>query len=311
MKYNVLFVGALMKDTNEIWGGTIATATAYYKSFSNHEKYNIIFISRSEIKTIEDFKKIINKYDYDILHVDDTRILNLIYSSNIKPDVIGPITRSPIKTYGGNWNSDYDSDYFYSSKIIRLNKSEEYLKNGEIDFTDKIFYINHGIDTNFLLPSNKEKNIILWAGDKNRTAKGYDMWLKIQENIELPNGYEYMTLSGYNVEDYWELLNNTKILINTSLYETFCCAMFEAKSKAIPSIYRKNLHNGRHLDGRIQVEYTVDGYKEEILKLLIDETYYKIESEKSREYTINNFSLKRMSETYCDVYDLILKEKIK
>jgi hypothetical protein len=85
--------------------------------------------------------------------------------------------------------------------------------------------------------------------------------------------------------------------------------MFEAKSKAIPSIYKINLHNGRHLDGRIQVEYSVDGYADEIFKLLTDDEYYMNEAILSRKYTVDNFSLEMMRKTYSNVYDLVIKEK--
>ena len=312
IRYNVLFIGALFRNTNEVWGGTVATSYAYKKAFENNEKYNIIFIPRTEIKTGDDYQKVISQYLHDILHVDDTRILNLIYNAGFStPDVIGPITRSPIKTYGGDWKTDYTEEYFYNSKIIRLNRSEEHLSGGKIDYTNKITYINHGIDIDVLIPSIKEKKIVLWAGDKERKAKGYGMWEEIQDKIKLPDGYEYMTLSKYTIDEYWKLLDNVKIIVNTSLNESFCCAMFEAKSKAIPSIYKKNLHNGRHLDGRIQVEYDANAYGQEILKLLTNEEYYKQEAEQSRKYTVDNFSLRRMAETYSEVYDLVLKEKNK
>ena len=298
-----------MKDFNSIWGGSIATVYTYLKSFENSDKYNVIHIPKNTIKSINDVREVLNNYKYDIFHVDDTAILSLLYNNNISPDVIGPITRSPIKTYNKTWKSDYTKEYFYKSKVIRLNRSEEYLENGKIDYTDKIFFINHGIDTDFLSPNNDlEKKLILWAGDSNRTAKGYDMWLKIQDMI-LPNNYEFRTLTSYQIKDYWKLLDSTKILVNTSLYETFCNALFEAKSKSIPSIYRKNLHNNRHLDCRIQVEYNAEDYKNEILKLLIDEDYYEKESNFSRNYTVDNFSLSRMRDTYSEVYDLIIKEK--
>lgn len=309
IKYKILYIGAIFKNTNEVWGGSVATNYVFKKSFLNHDKYEIIFIKRTEIKNIEDFLRISENNKHDILHVDDVRILTLLFNNDISPDIIGPIVRSPIKIYG-DWKSEYTEDYFYKSKIIRLNRSEEYLGNGKIDYTDKIIYINHGIDTNLLYPSeNKNKKYILWAGDKNRKAKGYEMWVEIQEKTLLPNNYEFKTLTNYAIEDYWNILNDTKILINTSLNESFCCAMFEAKSKGIPTIYKKNLHNGRHLDGRIQVDYNADSYNNEIIKLLSDNDYYEQESKLSRTYTIENFSLSKMAETYSSVYDLILKEK--
>lgn len=308
-KYKILLIGGKLKPFNEIWGGTVATTYALIKSFNSHPKYEISLIQSNTIKNVNDIIYIIKSIQHDILHIDDSHILELLYNENIKPDIIGPISRSPIKKYT-DWRPMYTKEYFYNSKVIRLNKSEEYTNN--IDYTDKIIYINHGIDTELLLPNNKKhKKYILWAGDKNRSIKGYDMWLSIQEKLILPESYEFKTLYSYNIEDYWNILDETKILINTSLYETFCNAMFEAKSKGIPTIYKKNLHNGRHIDGRIQVNYNYDSYNSEIIKLLNDDDYYEKECKLSRQYTVENFSLSKMAESYSFVYDLILNEKFK
>jgi hypothetical protein len=179
MKYNVLFIGCKPKGLDEIWGGSVATAYAYLKSFENSDKYNIIPVARDGIKTYDIIKSVLNKFEYDILHVDETSILNLMYNGGFEvPDVIGPVTRSPIKTYGKTWKSDYTEEYFYKAKVIRLNRSEEWLYKGRLDYTDKVHFINHGIHTELLKPSNnKNKNLILWAGDSERGAKGYEMWL--------------------------------------------------------------------------------------------------------------------------------------
>lgn len=310
-KYNVLFIGAPVKNYNNKWGGSIATVSVFLKSFKNDNKYKINHIIRNKINDIEDIDNLLNENKYDILHIDDTRITELFYKRNINPDVIGPITRSPIKKYGNNWKSIYDENFFYKNFVIRLNKNEEYIKGGKIDYTDKIIYVNHGIDTEYLKPSKNKKNIILWAGDKNRKAKGYDMWLKIKNKINIPKDYKLITLTDYKIKDYWEILNNTKIIVNTSINESFCNAMFEAKSKSIPSIYKKNLHNGRHLDCRIQVEYNENNYIEEIIKLLNNDNYYNKESILSRKYTVENFSLDCMLNSYKKVYDLIINKKYK
>lgn len=299
---NILFLGGLIKDADKKWGGTIATTTAFLKSFENHPKYNIIFVPRTQTKDIDSIKKILEETEYDILHVDDTNTIAKMYEAGIQPDVIGPITRSPIKKYG-NWVAPYTSEFFYNSKIIRLNQSEE--KTGDFDYTHRIHFINHGIDTDNLVPFDKQKKYVLWAGDKKRYAKGFPMWEEILENVTLPSGFEFLTLSDYNVEDYWKILDETKILVNTSLYESFCAAMFEAKSKGIPSIYRKNLHNGRHLDGKIQVDYNWQSYGIAINDLLLNEELWRVEAIESREYTVNNFSLKKMAESYSRIYDTI------
>jgi len=310
-KIKVLFIGAHIAGFNRKWGGTLATNYAFLQSFKNHPKYEIIYHDRRTIHDASTLKQVLSQYEYDILHIDDTRLMQIMFHAGVHPDVIGPVTRSPVKHYNkGNWDAEYTADFFYQSEVIRLNKSEEYCQNGEIDFTDKIIFVSHGIDTNMLSPvENPNRKFVLWAGDANRFAKNIELWEDIVKNTTLPKGYQFKTLTGYKVEDYWKILDNTKILVNTSRYESFCNALFEAKSKGVPSIYKYNLHNGRHQDGRVQVDYTVDGYREEILKMLNDEEYYQQEAKLSRSYTVNNFSFKQMAETYSVAYDKVLFKK--
>lgn len=309
-KINVLFIGAHLAGFNRKWGGTLATNYAFFKSFENSDRFNIIHVDRRTIRDTKTLQHALKSHKYDIVHIDDTRLMEIFFNARIQPDVIGPVTRSPIKTYGGKWKAPYTPEFFYKSVIIRLNRSEEYIKNGEIDYTDKIEYVNHGIDTDLLVPVEAEKKYVLWAGDSKRYAKNYELWQEIINGFKLPDGYEFKTMGNYVVQDYWKALDNTKILVNTSRYESFCNALFEAKSKGVPSIYKHNLHNSRHEDGRVQVDYTVDGYREEIIKMLTDEEYYATEAILSREYTVDNFSLKRMEETYSDAYDIALRKKI-
>ena len=308
-KYKVLFIGSAPQQFNRVWGGTVATCYAFSEAFKNHPKYEVKFQSRFRLKTAESIRGAIESEGYDILHTDDSRILTIMYKGGLPaPDVIGPITRSPVKPYT-DWLPIYTPEYFYSAEVIRLNRSEEYIHSGEIDYTSKIRFINHGVDTEFLLPSEEKKTLVMWAGDEKRRAKNYNLWLQIQSQVKLPAGYEYKTMSKYEVMDYWKALDRVKILVNTSLYESFCSAMFEAKSKGVPTIYKEGLHNGRHTDCRIQVDYTVDGYREAITKLLEDEDCYREESLESRKYTVDNFSLKRMAETYSQAYDNVLSKK--
>ena len=85
--------------------------------------------------------------------------------------------------------------------------------------------------------------------------------------------------------------------------------MFEAKSKGVPVVYKERLHNDRFLDGRIQVEYNAEAYRDKILELLIDKNKLEEEGKKSREYAVKHASLQRMRNSYAEVYRKVLNKK--
>jgi glycosyltransferase involved in cell wall biosynthesis len=307
MKKKVIFLGGVFnKNKNSMWGGTVATSE-YFKASFEGEDY-ISFVDRSEIKTGKEYslEKIKNKIkDYDIIHVDENSLAQIFYLNNLKVDVIGPITRSPdtVKEYkmedGTIWKSVYTSDWFYSKSIIRLNANEE--KNDI--YLKKVKYIDHAVPTNILLPNfSKQKKYILWAADDKRYAKNIELGEEIKKITTLPSGYEWKFLKRYNINDYIEILDETAILINTSRYESFCSALFEAKSKGVPTIYKSKLHNDRFLDGRIQVEYNAEAYKDKILELLSNKKMLKEEGNLSRKYAEDNASLKKMKESILKIY---------
>lgn len=307
MNKKIIFLGGVYgKNKDSMWGGTIATSEYFKLSFIN-DKY-ITFVDRSEIKTGKnyDILKIKNKIKgYDIVHIDDSTLAQIFFLNNIKVDVIGPITRSPdsVKQYknkdGTIWKSIYTSDWFYSKKILRLNANEEKIQ----DFLNKVKYIDHAVPTNILLPDyKKQKKYILWAADDKRYAKNIELGEEIKNITKLPSGYEWKFLKRYNLNDYLNILDETAILINTSRYESFCSALFEAKSKGVPTIYKKQLHNNRFLDGRIQVSYEAESYKDKILELLSDKNLLENERILSRKYAEDNASLEKMKESILKVY---------
>lgn len=303
-KIKVKFVGGSKpKGINEIWGGSSATYNAIIKSFENDEEIEFIskcrldFLKKNEFN-LSDFLEFIS--DCDILHIDDTSILENMFINGIKPpDIIGPVSRSPLKEYKDGWTSKYTKEWFYSSQIIRLNYSEE--RNNR----DMVSLIRHGIDTEFLKPNHtKERKYVLWAGMIPRYAKNYDLMKEIMEITTLPEPFEFKVLSNYNVLDYWNILDETSILINTSRYESFCNALFEARSKGVATIQPINLNGiGVHQDAPIQVEYDVNSYKTSIMGLLENNKYKEVGNE-CREYCVNTASLKIMRD---DIYEQYLK----
>jgi len=260
------------------------------------------------MKVRKDFSSIREINDFlsggDISWLDDTGICNKYFKAgHSAPNIIGPITRSPIKDYHG-WKSNYPKEWFYKARIIRLNYNEER------DNHELVTLIRHGVDTEKLKPSDKPKKYILWAGDKNRYAKNYNFWLEILANTKLPKGYEFKTLYSYNVIDYWNILDETAIFVNTSLYESFCSALFEAKAKGIPTIYPKNLHGvGVHEKSKLQVEYTPEDFRDTILRLLNDEEELKKLGEENRKYVLENASFKVMRDDIVKVIKEVYNEK--
>lgn len=303
-KIKVKFIGGVKpKSEDEIWGGSKATFNAFYKCLENNPDVDIEYKTRVDCKDILTVIEFIK--DCDILHVDDTSILSMMYENGLKnPDIIGPITRSPIKTYKDNWKSIYTRDWFYKSKVIRLNYSEERSE------PELISLIRHGIDTDYLIPNySKKRKYVLWAGMIDRDAKNYKMMEDIMSITTLPSGYEWRILNKYNVNEYWSLLDETCILINTSKYESFCNALFEARSKGVATI-QKILLNGpeSHIEAPIQVEYTPESYRDAIIDLLEDNKYVEVGKE-CREYCINKAGLNIMMEDITNIYKEAYEKK--
>lgn len=254
-----------------------------------------------DYKTRLDFKSVQEAWNFlasgDVSHVDDLGVLEAFYLNGFTaPDVIGPIARSPIKEYKDNRQTAYPREWFYSARVIRLNYSEE-RNNPEL-----VKLVRHGVNTNFLKPTEKPKKYVLWAGNTLRYAKNFDLMKEIMAVTKLPSSYEWKVLHNYKVKDYWKILDKTAILVNTSRYESFCCALFEARAKGVATIQRKLL-NGRgvHEKAPVQVEYTPEAYKEKILDLLENKKYIEVGRE-CREYCERTASLKVMRDDLVEVY---------
>ena len=299
----VKFVGGIKPNsTKEIWGGSKATFNSMIKSLENSKEINFIYRTRIDFKTFKEFKDFLD--DGDISHVDDTGVITQMFiEGSDPPDIIGPIVRSPIKRYKG-WECLYTPEWFYKARVIRLNYNEE-RKNHEL-----VSLIRHGVDINYLIPTNKKKKYVLWAGNKNRYAKNYPLMEQIM-NMKLPRGYKFKIMHNYNVEDYWKVLDNTAILVNTSRYESFCCALFEARAKGVATIQPIGLNGyGVHENAPVQIEYNVEAYQKKILELLENKNYEKV-GKKCREYCVNNASLEIMGEDLTKIYKEVYNEKRK
>jgi len=311
----VAHIGSSFKSFDSIWGGNVATSTYLKMSFENDDDIDITFLPRSMADTVDQLRELRN--EYDLIHVDHLETAQTCFLNDIPIDIIGPVLRAPdtVKQYGKKpngdyWRSIYTEDWFYSHQLLRLNNNEERLlvKNNS-DYCKNITYIDHGVPTELLSPKkDNARKIILWAGDKNRHAKNFELFLEITTLFNPEKyGFVFKELSGYRVSEYFDLLDDVAILVNTSRNETFCNAMFEAKAKGVVTLCKEALHNGVKTphpkfkfwtDFRIQVPYTTDGYVSKLEELCSNHDLLEYESNNSLSYARERASLNRMKNSF-------------
>jgi len=292
----IIYIGGAYKGITEKWGGTCATNYALIKSLGSHPEFQLKARFRHQFASPDEIRDFLA--GADVTHVDDTRIITAMHEGGLNPpDVIGPITRSPLKNYGG-WQAPYPAEWFYQARVIRLNYNEERRDR------HRVTLIRHGIDTDLLRPrQDRPRRWVLWAGDINREAKNFFLMEEIMRCLELPPGYEFKVLSDYRVQDYWRLLDETALLINTSKIESFCCAAFEAMAKGVPVIWRKKLQGGVHEAAGIRVDYEAEAYRRAILDNLLLAPHL---GRSARKYCEANASLKVMGEDLAATYREVL-----
>ena len=297
---HVKYIGGSHAAVTQKWGGTSATNYALLKAMEGHPEFVFEAKFRKDFPGLLEIRRFLE--GADVTHVDDTLIIAWMFNGGIPaPDVIGPITRSPLKDYQG-WRAPYTADWFYRARVIRLNYAEEN------DNRHLVKLIRHGVDTDRLRPlEGAARKYILWAGGI-RPAKNYPLMQEIMQGFELPAGYEFRVLTDYPVQDYWELLDETALLVNTSRCESFCCAAFEAMAKGVPVIWRQGLQGGVHEAAGVRVGYEAGEYRAAILEALSGESYRNL-GRAAREYCETNASLAVMGEDLVAVYREALEKK--
>ena len=293
MKKIVRYIGGRVRNMSQVWGGTIATNYAIVKAMANHPDFDFQARFRRQFGGMNEVKQYLK--GAHITHVDDTLMISRIHAAGMAPpNVIGPITRSPIKNYQG-WIAPYPAGWFYRARIIRLNYSEE------PGAKERVTLIRHGVDTELLCPSKeKKRKYVLWAGDAKRRAKNFPMMQEIM-NTALPPGYEFKVMTNYAVRDYWRILDETALVVNTSKWESFCCAAFEAMAKGVPVIWRKGLQGGVHEQAGVRVDYDLQAYSRAIMDLL-DGRKYESLMKVCRDYVKKNASLAAMRDDLSRIY---------
>ena len=311
----VLFlVHKYLDNLDNEFGGTTREFYSLINAFKGDKEVEITPCADFDIKKIWEYKA-----NYDVIHSEHMGATREMLKIGLHPDVIGPTSKSPGKREE-NWEEweklGINPEDYYKAIVVRNTNAEERIRNT----WEKIRYIRLGVDTEGLTSEHsKIAKYVLWAGDACREAKNFQMFLDIMKITTLPNGFQWKVLSGYKLKDYIGVLKNTSLLINTSLNETFCFAMFEANAKGVPSIYKKGLHNPQghkdlrefHPEKRIQVEYTPEAYRDKILTLLNNPALLEIERRLSRKYVVNNASYEIMKEDFKKIYKEVYDKKNK
>jgi hypothetical protein len=295
MKKIIRYIGGAIAGFQEKWGGTQATNYALVKAMSDHPDFELQAKFRREFGSLWEIQEWLA--GGNLSHVDDTSIIMEMYKANLPPPrVIGPITRSPVKDYKG-WRAPYTPEWFYRARVIRLNYAEEPQNRSLVRL------IRHGVDTELLQPvAGRRRKYILWAGNQRRYAKNFPLMQAIMRMTELPPGYEFKVLSDYRVRDYWEILNETALVVNTSRYESFCNAAFEAMAKGVPVLWRENLQGGVHERAGLRLAaYEREEYSLGILWALANRKFEEI-GQDCRRYVEEHASLAVMRQDLAQVY---------
>ena len=118
------YVGGALGEPKkgQVFGGTMATNYAIRQAFKDSELFDLQMKTRSDFDDIKGVKDFLD--GGDISWLDDTSMLERFFDAGYdRPNLIGPITRSPVKRYsGGKWVAMYPASYFYSGPVIRLNE---------------------------------------------------------------------------------------------------------------------------------------------------------------------------------------------
>ena len=295
MKRVAYIGGQPIPSFDRVWGGSLATNYCFQKAFQDDHEYFLDILPRDEIRTAQDIMDFCD--GADIVHLDDTGMCGLMFTAGLPtPDVIGPITRSPVKDYKG-WECCYSEDWFYKATVIRLNYAEERM------YPERVRLVTHGVDTKLLKPDTETpKKWILWAGARGRYAKNYGMWNEIRQR-PAPDGFEYMTLSGYTVQEYWDILKETAVVVCTSRYESFCNCAFEAMACGVPVVWRDGLQGGLLEAAGVRVGYEPEFFNCGIRWVCNNLDHYSL---KARKFVEDHNTLEHMRDSYASVYSDVL-----
>jgi hypothetical protein len=298
MTTRIAYIGPAPEPPTAMWGGSQATANALYRAFLGDNDYQLLMADRRHT-TAEGVRA--HADTGDLLHVDDTLTLEKMFRAGMPPpDVIGPISRSPLKTYSGR-NPVYTPDWFYSAgQIIRLNYGEER------DHPELVRLVTHGVDTETLQPTMAtDRRDIIWAGSTARHAKNHELWLDIIA-APPPPGHRYITMTDYQAESYWAALESAAVYVCTSRSETFCSAAFEAMARGVVVVWRHGLQGGLWEDAGIRCDYTPEAFRSAIVEAC---ALPDMHGATARQYVEDSNTLGHMRDSYAEAYRQAISTK--
>lgn len=252
----------------------------------------------------------------DIIHCDSTKILKDMLKRNRKPDVVGPLAWGILKKIHGKKFIEYNG---YEDNKEQIYDDIVWIRNNFQEETpcvrNKIRIIKSSVECDLFQPNYNswiDRNLVLWAGDKNRPVKNYDLFEKLQQ-ISLPASFRWHVIFNYNLQDYLDILDKSILVINTSYHESFCFQLFEAWSKGVPSIQRKNLWGQDFFVPVVDlsVDYSAEKYAQKISEYLtnINEESWMQQSQKLRHMIETEFSPCGFANKIIEVYKEIIDKR--
>jgi len=185
-------------------------------------------------------------------------------------------------------------------KILTANDRLKYLiSNKYVLLTDKMESFIVGPDVDLWSPPDKYGNYILWKGNSQHMVKDIEFARAVESKLKQ---YEFLFLGDgkpYDYNDHMEDAKRAYLYISTSLSETKGMTLLEQWSAGVPSITHPKIYqHGENYKTGIITNRDVDSYCEAILEIMDNKRLRKDLSEGAREFMLNKFDPKLITEQY-------------
>ena len=181
--------------------------------------------------------------------------------------------------------------------ILVVNKEIKYKLKKYLNY--KIEYFMTGPDYDLWCPTTSEiKQKILWKGNPSHQSKDISTALEIRKKI-----VDKLDLIGYpstyRYTEHIEAASKYAVYLSTSLSETKSEAVLEQLAAGVPCITHPNVFMmGIHYKTGIVVNRNIEEICAASLKILEDKSLRQDLSLGAREFILENFSKKKLSEYY-------------
>jgi len=286
-----------LKDLN--WNEYKSVIGNFIETLCNKKKYEFNVKFPSDFEDIDEIKEYLSKAD--ISWVDEESTLQKLFNSgDERPDVIGPLVKSPVKMYGSPfWESIYSSEWFYSGTVLRFNNlDEDKLKlKPEIDkltnWEEKITIIPSIVNTSKYKYFGKQKKYILWAENASDKSKRFDIFKEIKLEIRrdggVNNDVEFRQMSNFNLDNLIEAFKETRVYVCTHSEEKSNYNVNLARAMGVPVVMR-SFFNGSKTDNTqpIIIEPSISSFVKKIKEISNNNEQFIKESKIAREYALKN-----------------------